>query len=173
MVSVRNYIRINPIDLNQNKAIGVSLPFDGTVAFNSTFTSKEQLKSNLLNILLTEPGERIFNPNFGVGLRNYLFENFTNSEELEIRIRNQIRRYAPQTDLSNVTVENDRDAQTLRVGIFYRIKVNNELDAIQINFSPDNMLSGGTSSSPTTNTGNMSSGGASGGSSGGSGGGGY
>ena len=50
MASVRNYIRINPIDLNQNKAIGVSLPFDGNVAFNSTFTSKEQLKSNLLNI---------------------------------------------------------------------------------------------------------------------------
>ena len=159
MAEVRNYIRINPLDLDQNRAIGISLPFSGTVAFNSTFTSKDQLKTNLLNILLTEPGERIFLPNFGVGLRNYLFENFTNREELETRIRNQIIRYAPQVELSEVRISNEQEAQQLGVKIFYRIKANNDLDAIQINFSPDNTLSGGSISSPTANVGNMSTGG--------------
>ena len=87
MADVRQYIRINHLDTDTDIAIGVSLPFDGTAVFNSTYTTKDQMKSNLLNVILTEPGERLFKPNFGVGLRNYLFENFDDIPELEDRIK--------------------------------------------------------------------------------------
>ena len=40
-------IRVNPLDLQKNIAIGVSLPFNGPGVFNSTFTTKDQIKSNL------------------------------------------------------------------------------------------------------------------------------
>ena len=67
-------IRVNPLDLQKNIAIGVSLPFNGPGVFNSTYSTKEQTKSNLVNLLLTSAGERIMNPNFGTELRNFLFE---------------------------------------------------------------------------------------------------
>ena len=38
---------------------------------------RQNTKQSLKMIVLTAPGERIMNPLFGVGLRNYLFENFT------------------------------------------------------------------------------------------------
>lgn len=38
-------------------------------------TYKELIKQNFKNLVLTSPGERIMDPNFGVGLRNFLFEN--------------------------------------------------------------------------------------------------
>ena len=47
--NIRDYIKINPIDLQSNVAIGVSLPFNGEGVFNLTYTTKEQIKSNLLN----------------------------------------------------------------------------------------------------------------------------
>ena len=53
-----------PIDSIARKAVGVSLPFNGPAVFNPTFTTREQTKSNLINYLLTNLGERVFNPNF-------------------------------------------------------------------------------------------------------------
>jgi phage baseplate assembly protein W len=59
---------------------------DGSYASNSTI--KEVVKQNFKNLVLTTPGERIMNPDFGVGLRNYLFEQ--NSEPAIIAIRERL-----------------------------------------------------------------------------------
>ena len=67
MASQRQYTHIDPINLETDVAIGVPFPFNAEGVFYSTYTTKEQVKSNLLNVLLTEPGERLFNPLFGVG----------------------------------------------------------------------------------------------------------
>ena len=47
----REVININPLDLSDNDkvAIGVTLPFDGYAVFNQSFTTAEQVKSNLIN----------------------------------------------------------------------------------------------------------------------------
>ena len=137
MADVRNYIRINPLDIS-DRAVGVSLPFNAEAVFNSTYTTKEQLKSNLLNIVLTEPGERVFKPDFGVGLRTYLFENFTDKSDLKARIKDQISKYAPQAKLQEVTIQKDNHSHQLNISIFYIVRANNELNAIRINVSPDN-----------------------------------
>tara|TARA_R110001592_G_scaffold89374_3_gene262886 strand:+ start:1633 stop:2094 length:462 start_codon:yes stop_codon:yes gene_type:complete len=149
MADVRNYIQINPIDTDKNKAVGVSLPYNGTAVFNSTYTTQEQMKSNMLNVLLTEPGERIYKPNFGVGLRNYLFENFTDLDTLKDRINNQVERYVPQVELTNVNINKDPNSHELSISIFYKTTINNQSDAIQVNFSPDNGINTSNSSSPS------------------------
>ena len=45
--------KINPLDLQPRKAIGVSLPFTGLGVFNSTFATKDAIKNNLINFFLT------------------------------------------------------------------------------------------------------------------------
>ena len=158
MANVRKYIRINPT-VKRNKALGVIFPFDSEAVFNSSFTTKEQVKSNLLNVLLTEPGERIFKPNFGVGLRNYLFENSNDLSNLEERINNQINQNIAGIELVNVNLIKEPDSHEIKIAISYRVLANQEPDTIQINFSQDNNTNTGTSS-PSVG---VSSGGSSGG----------
>ena len=162
MANVREYIRINPIDKDNRRALGVRFPFNAEGVFYSTYTTAEQVKSNLLNVILTEPGERVFNPNFGVGLRTYLFENFTDPTELEDVIRNQVEAYVPSVNLNNVSINKAPDSHEINISIFYTVINNNNEDAIQINFSADSGLSNSNASSPSV-----------GGSTGGSTGGGY
>jgi len=149
MANVREYIQINPIDTETDVAIGVSLPFDAEAVFNSTYTTKEQMKSNMLNVLLTEPGERVFKPNFGVGLRHQLFENNVNKDELTARIEDQVKIHIPEIEVTNVTIDKSNDSHELFIGIYYRVLINNEQDAIQVNFAQDGGLGGSESSSPS------------------------
>lgn len=60
---------------NPQYQIGVGLPFNnGQGVFNSTLTTEEQIKSNLINFVLTDSEERVFNNNFGLGIGKFLFE---------------------------------------------------------------------------------------------------
>ena len=134
-MSVRNYITIDPINLDTDVAIGVSLPFNAEGVFYSTYTTKEQVKSNLLNVLLTEPGERLFNPSFGVGVRNLLFEQNINKESLEDRIRTQVNLYIPEIELTDVRASKDVNGHNLFIRISYKMIANNQPDIIQLNFN--------------------------------------
>ena len=67
----------NPIDIGSRVAIGVSIPFNQPSVFNQTYTTNDQIKSNLINYVLTNRGERPLNPNFGLSLQEKLFENIT------------------------------------------------------------------------------------------------
>ena len=135
--NIRDYIKINPIDLQSNVAIGVSLPFNGEGVFNLTYTTKEQIKSNLLNVLLTEPGERVYKPNFGVGLRSFLFENEIETGILEEKIKTQINFYIPEVELTKVRAFKAKDSAELTITIAYKMISNNASDVIQINFNTD------------------------------------
>ena len=135
MANVRNYIRINPLDLNKNVAIGVAFPFDADGVFNQTFTQKEQVKSNLINVLLTEKGERVNLPNFGVGLKNLLFETNIDTNLLEDRINTQIQQYIPEITLISAVVTFSPDEHILYIKITYEYNPSSEVDAIQLNFN--------------------------------------
>ncbi len=70
--------QIFPIDLNNNAAVGISLPFNGPAVFKSNYQTKDSIKYNLINFFLTNPGERPLNPTFGGGIRNFIFEQIYN-----------------------------------------------------------------------------------------------
>ena len=66
MAAKRNRNSYNPLDLNDNVGVGVTLPFGkANGVFNQSFTTEEQATSNLKLLLLTIKGERPFQPNFG------------------------------------------------------------------------------------------------------------
>ena len=109
--------RINPLDINRNVTIGVAFPLDEVNIFKGTETVREQVKSNLINLLLTEKGERVNEPNFGVGLKQILFEQNINKGELEEKISFQINFYIPEIQLISVEVGEIDDEHKLYLTI--------------------------------------------------------
>ena len=91
--------RINPLDLNHNKTIGVAFPLDEFNLQQGTHTVKEQIKSNIVNLVLTEKGERLFLPNYGVGLKKLIFQNDIDLPNLNNNINQQIQLFLPQISL--------------------------------------------------------------------------
>jgi phage baseplate assembly protein W len=130
-------IRIDPRDLNKNKAVGISLPFNGGGVFVNTFSTKDQIKSNLINLLLTYKGERILNPEFGADLPRLLFEVI--SDETYIKIQDQIissiATYIPEITLTNIEITPSVDKNSLYISISYQIKLSGTSDNIIIDFS--------------------------------------
>ena len=124
--------RINPLDINNNVTIGVAFPLDETNMFTGTPTTKEQVKNNLLNLLLTKKGERVNHPNFGVALQNYLFEQNINPDNVEEEINQQINIYIPEIFLVNTDTDFIPDEHTLNIKITYQFKLDNTQDAITI-----------------------------------------
>ena len=129
-------IRVNPLDLQKNIVIGVSLPFNAPGVFNKTYSTKDQIKSNLINLLLTDKGERIMNPEFGTDLRRLLFDNMTNlnSEVLKLKIIDSINIFIPEIILGEVKVEPNFDYNILDVTINYRLAISNIPDQVTVQF---------------------------------------
>ena len=135
MPIVQGIKRINPLDLNKNVKIGVAFPLDEKNMFKGTETMREQIKTNLLNLLLTHPGERVTLPNYGLGLRHLLFENDIDIESLQIRVQHQINTYIPNIKLLDVSTGLSQDRHTLFVSLTYSYILDNTKDTIQLNFS--------------------------------------
>ena len=127
--------RISPLDLNKNVTIGVAFPLDDTNMFKGTKTIKEQVKANLINLLLTQPGERVNEPNFGVGLKHFLFEQNIDIDSLNTVINEQINFYIPEISLIDTVVDFLDDEHLLFIKIIYSINSDNTTDAIQLNFN--------------------------------------
>ena len=124
--------RKNPLDINQNVSIGVAFPLDETNMFTGTPTTKEQVKNNLLNLLLTEQGERVNHPNFGIGLQKYLFEQTISQDSVEEKIRSQINFYIPEINLISADIDFIPDKHTLHIKITYEFNLDGVQDAITI-----------------------------------------
>lgn len=119
--------KVNPLDLDIRKAIGISIPFSNINVFTSTFETKDALKVNLLNFLLTSKGERFYNPNFGSDLRNQLFENI-NQSKLDIikeNIEAEILLNFPTIIIENLTLQSTPDTNSIIFLLKYSIKETN------------------------------------------------
>jgi len=137
MAYVNGNRRISPLDINKNVTIGVAFPLDNVNMFKGTQTLKEQVKSNLINLLLTEPGERVNEPNFGVGLKNLLFEPNLDVEILKEKINTQIEFYIPTISLSGVDVNSIEDEYKLFIVISYSFDENKVYLTISYRFNLD------------------------------------
>ena len=80
------------IDRDEDVSIGLNFPLhrgdDRNGNFAGTFTTLEAVKVNVRNLLQTELGERVMQPNLGIRLKQFLFEPFT--EDIRMAIENSI-----------------------------------------------------------------------------------
>ena len=128
----REEISVNVIDTKVNTAIGVSLPFNGTAVFNSTYTTKDQLKSNIKNYFLTNKGERIFNPEYGADLISLIFEQMPDQNTLKEYISDIMSVRFPQVVVNQVLVTTDPDNYKVTIKISYSFRNNEDELNIEI-----------------------------------------
>jgi phage baseplate assembly protein W len=130
--------RVDPRDLQKNTAIGVKLPFNAPGVFYSTFSTADQLKYNLINLLLTSKGERIDNPEFGTLLRAQLFNpmTVTSFSDIEDSIRDSVQIYIPEISINRIDFvqEGEFGPNSLVVKVVYQILISGKTDTITVNF---------------------------------------
>lgn len=116
-------------DLNPNTYIGLSFPLrsDNNNDFALTKTSLEQAQHNLKNLLLTYPGERVGQNEFGSKLRKLCFEQI--NDELPIRIEEEVRNsvgdWLPYINILEVnTLTEEGDSNKIYVQVKYSTTLN-------------------------------------------------
>lgn len=75
--------------------------------FDQTFTSIEQVKANIINVLNTAKGERFGRPNFGTRLYDILYESNTDGIENRIRaeVENTLDEWLPYVTVEQMLVQ--------------------------------------------------------------------
>ena len=127
-----NLRKISPIDFKPSTGVGVKLPFAAENVFSTVYTTKEQLKYNIINYMLTDLGERPMNPNFGMGLRSRLFESITQStlDDIKQSIQTQIENMFPVVQIQRLDVIGEPGYSSINIQFSYTIKTSKEVDSI-------------------------------------------
>jgi|TARA_A100001391_G_scaffold32244_2_gene17303 phage baseplate assembly protein W len=127
--------------------IGLDLPIrrdselDGF--FASTSTTIEAVKNNIRNLLQTNEGERLFQPNLGLNLRGLLFEHIKSENLIAVEdaILDRFELWLPFVQVRDIkidTIESNQvvGANEIRVKILFNITQDpNTLDSVTLNFS--------------------------------------
>ena len=129
--------QIYPNDLNPSKAIGFDLPINGKAVFPPNYQTKDAIKNNLINYLLTNPGERPDNPEFGGGLRKFVFSQIqqNNLQYLKEDVQNKISNNFPNVNILELHVLSQADKNNITVQIIYNIPNTNINDQLELNFN--------------------------------------
>ena len=124
----------NPIDLNARKAVGFGFPLNGNAVFKPTYQTRDQIQANLINYLLTNKGERVFNPNFGADLRSLVFKNPTNATltDLQFQIESSLNQYFPEVNVKEIGFSDLADDNSLEFSLTYEIIAFGVEDSINI-----------------------------------------
>ena len=136
-------------DNDTNVKVGIDLPIrrgestDGF--FASTSTTIEAVKNNIRNLLNTNEGERLFQPNLGLDLRSILFEHITTENLVGVQnaIMDKFEFWLPFVEVRNIEVlSRDDDSNIgmneIRVKILFNIKQDpNTLDSVTLDFNSE------------------------------------
>ena len=92
------------------KFININYPFKDSLKgffLDLTETDAKAIKADLLHLLLTRKGQRLYNPEFGTRLLEYIYEPYDELTFSEVReeIDTAVKTYLPQVNLDNLTVE--------------------------------------------------------------------
>ena len=139
-ISRKPYIEDN----NTNIRIGIDLPIrkgnDKDGYFATTSTTIEAVKNNIRNLLNTNQGERLFQPNLGINLRQYLFSQITDETLISIQdsITSTFSFWLPFVNIQNISLKNGTNVNSIIIDILFNIKQDpNTLDSVQVSISND------------------------------------
>ena len=136
MAVIRGQKRVIDTKEYSDYAIGLSLPLQiGKTAFNQTYNTVDQVKTNIKSLLLTKRQERVMQPFLGSGLHEVLFE--MNDEQLVTKIEDTITEavsfWLPFVNISEIVVTADnnmKDNNTVEVSIDFTIGNDTQLNQV-------------------------------------------
>lgn len=114
------------------KDVGVSFEPHPVTEDLLTVTNEAAVKRALYNLILTQRGERFFNPDFGCNIRALLFEplDYITASLMEREIEDTITTFEPRVTLSSVKIYPDYDNNGYEIEIFYEISSLDPLNQI-------------------------------------------
>ena len=130
-------------DRDNDVFIGINLPFkksEGSEGyFLSTTTTIDDVKNNVKLLLSTDKGERIFQPNLGIGLRRFLFEPITGETTLAIQneIVDTFNFWIPFITIKDIQVEttsaDGTNPNQISINVIFNLdKDPNTLESVQV-----------------------------------------
>lgn len=124
----------------QSSAYGIKLPakLGNNGYFDQAFTTYEQAKSNLRNLLATKKGERIMQPEFGTGLQSLLFEQLDDNLEQNLQsvITETVRFWLPYINIEEIDVRMTDEMKDMnRAEMSITFSVANQIDIHSVSFT--------------------------------------
>jgi|TARA_R100000149_G_C5869527_1_gene133690 phage baseplate assembly protein W len=141
-------------DVDSRVSVGIDFPFgrvpNGDGYFKTTKTTIDAIKTNIKLLLKTNQGERLFQPNLGMNLRDIIFEQMT--EDSIVRIENNIldvfERWLPFVELRNIEIQNKDELNQVNINIEFNIKrTPNSLENVNVTFGGGGVSTGTGASS--------------------------
>ena len=129
--------RIFPNDQRPRVAIGFNLPMNEGGVFTPNYQTKDAIKANLINYFLTNPGERPGNPEFGAGLRAYIFTQIDQQDLSFIKddIQSKVLTFFPDVIIQEITVLPTETSNEININITYSVADTGIDGALSLSFN--------------------------------------
>lgn len=129
--------RIFPNDQRPSVAIGFNLPMNEGGVFTPNYQTKDAIKANLINYFLTNPGERPGNPEFGAGLRAYIFTQIDQQDLSFIKddIQSKVLTFFPDVIIQEITVLPTETSNEININITYSVADTGINGALSLSFN--------------------------------------
>ena len=113
------------------------LRFKEKKVFENVANTKELVKFHMTNLLLTNPGEKISDPSYGIGIRQMLFENMTTGtlNLWQDKITDAIQSYLPYINLNQVQITPFFDENRITIKIAYNLFNDTEQQILELELS--------------------------------------
>ena len=142
-MAIRDTSRKPYIEDNDTRIfIGLDLPIRKSEVkegyFASTSTTIEAVKNNIRNLLNTHQGERLMQPNLGINLRKYLFQQVTDEFIVQIQddILDVLEMWLPFVEVRDIIVKVGNNVSELLIEVVFNITQDpNTLNSVQISIA--------------------------------------
>ena len=117
-------------DKDTRVSVGLNFPISRAPGnqdgfFSTSKTTIESIKNNIRLLLQTQKGERMFQPNLGMNIRQFLFEQIT--EDTQVQIENDIvdtfNTWLPFVNLREINIDlSEQEQNKINIKIVFNIK---------------------------------------------------
>ena len=117
-------------DLDDRVSVGLDFPIgrqagDQMGYFATTKTTMDAIKNDVRLLLLTQRGERLFQPFLGMNIRRFLFEQITDDTSVQIEndIVDTFETWLPFVQLQDIEVDlGDQDRNKIKINVTFNIR---------------------------------------------------